>query len=72
MKNVFLILLIAISITIVAVIMLQPRSGGAGSIFGGGGEVYRTKRGFEKILHYFTIILVILFGLVAFSLIFIQ
>jgi protein translocase SecG subunit len=72
MKTVFLILLVAISLTIVTVIMLQPRSGGAGAIFGGGGEVYRTRRGFEKILHYFTILLVVLFGLVAISLIFIR
>ncbi len=29
-------------------------------MFGGGGEIFRTKRGLEKFLYYFTIFLVVL------------
>lgn len=72
MKTIFLLILIVTSISLITVIMLQPRSGGAGAIFGGGTEVYRSRRGFEKILHYLTIFLVFLFAAVAFGLIFIQ
>ncbi|OGY23484.1 MAG: preprotein translocase subunit SecG [Candidatus Woykebacteria bacterium RBG_13_40_15] len=72
MKSILLVLLIGISISIVTAILFQPRSGGAGAIFGGGTEVYRTRRGFEKILHYLTILLVILFSAIAFGLIFVQ
>ncbi len=39
-------------------------------MFGGGGEVYRTKRGFERFLYYFTIFLTLL--LVTISLILVK
>jgi len=39
-------------------ILLQNRAEGLGKMFGGGGEVYRTKRGLEKFLYYFTMILI--------------
>jgi len=40
-------------------ILLQNRAEGLGKMFGGGGEVFRTKRGLEKFLYYFTIFLII-------------
>ena len=52
---------IVIAVILVILILLQQRGTGLGGIFGGGGEVFRTKRGIEKKLHYLTIILVILF-----------
>ncbi|MFA6522418.1 MAG: preprotein translocase subunit SecG [Patescibacteria group bacterium] len=45
----------------VAAILLQARGSGLGAAFGGEGNVFRTKRGIEKKLHYATIILAILF-----------
>lgn len=42
-----------------ASILLQNRAEGLGKMFGGGGEVFRTKRGLEKFLYYFTIFLII-------------
>jgi preprotein translocase subunit SecG len=45
------------SILIVS-ILLQNRAEGLGKMFGGGGEVFRTKRGLEKFLYYFTIFLI--------------
>ena len=52
---------IIISIVLVAAILLQVRGGGLGGIFGQADTVYRTKRGLEKTLFQFTIVLVVLF-----------
>lgn len=40
---------------LIGAILLQNRAEGLGKMFGGGGEVFRTKRGLEKFLYYFTI-----------------
>ncbi len=45
---------------LVVSILLQNRAEGLGKMFGGGGEVFRTKRGLEKFLYYFTIFLIII------------
>jgi len=52
---------IVISIAIIAAVLLQNRSSGLSSVFGGSGAIYRTKRGLEKGLFIFTIVLVVLF-----------
>lgn len=52
-----------LSVLLVAAILLQQRGSGLGAAFGGGGDVFRTKRGMEKILHYATIgIAIVFFG----------
>ena len=56
--NIFQILVGALLIT---VILLQQRGGGLSAVFGGEGNIYRTKRGFEKILFWGTVGLAILF-----------
>ncbi len=56
---------IILSILLVAAILLQQRGTGLGAAFGGGGEVFRTKRGIEKSLFYASIGLSILFFLTA-------
>lgn len=50
-----------ISISLIVVILLQNQGSGAGGVFGGGGNVYSTKRGFDKILSNLTIALAVLF-----------
>jgi len=55
------ILQIIISILLIIAILLQQRGSGLSSAFGGDSSIYRTKRGLEKSLHIFTIILAILF-----------
>lgn len=55
------IVLMIIAILLVASILLQSKGTGLGAAFGGGGNVYRTKRGAEKKLHQVTIVLSILF-----------
>lgn len=57
---------IAVSVLLIAAILLQARGSGLGATFGGEGNVYRTKRGVEKFLFRATIVLSILFfGLAA-------
>jgi len=49
------------AILLIIAILLQNRGAGLGAAFGGEGNVYRTKRGLEKILFIATIILSIIF-----------
>lgn len=51
-----------------AVILLQSKGTGLGGVFGGGeGNIYRTKRGAEKVLFIGTIVLAVLFFGTAFA-----
>ncbi|HAE36532.1 MAG: Preprotein translocase, SecG subunit [Candidatus Nomurabacteria bacterium GW2011_GWF2_35_66] len=53
---------IILSIILIAAILLQHSDAGVGGILGGGdsGGLYHTRRGFEKFLFIFTIIVAIL------------
>ncbi|MEK7508685.1 MAG: preprotein translocase subunit SecG [Patescibacteria group bacterium] len=48
---------IVLAILLIVVILIQAKGTGLGSVFGGEGNVFRTKRGFEKILFYITVAL---------------
>lgn len=61
MQKIVNILQIAIGALLVAAILLQARGTGLSTIFGGSGEIYRTKRGLEKIIFILTIVLAIIF-----------
>ena len=53
---------IIMAVMVIVVILAQARGGGLGGIFGGQGEsAFRTRRGVERTLFRFTIILVIAF-----------
>lgn len=67
MQTYLVIAQIVVSIALVLIVLLQVRGGGLGGIFGQPDTVYRTKRGVEKTLFQFTIILAVIF--VAISLI---
>ncbi len=56
---------IIISLVLIAAILLQVRGGGLGGIFGQPDSVYRTKRGVEKTLFQFTIVLVVIFVIIS-------
>lgn len=62
MRNIIQIAQIAISVLLIIFILLQAKGTGLGSAFGGGGEMYRSKRGVEKIVYNLTIIFLILFA----------
>jgi len=52
---------IIVSILLIVAILMQSRGTGLSAVFGGEGNVYRTKRGIEKTLFVFTIILAVVF-----------
>lgn len=56
---------IIVSIALIILVLLQAKGGGLSTIFGGEGSVYRTRRGLEKTLFNFTIVLAILFGVIS-------
>lgn len=61
MHKILTIIQIASSIILIITILLQQRGTGLSATFGGEGNVYRTKRGLEKILFTAAIILAIIF-----------
>jgi preprotein translocase subunit SecG len=56
-----------VSIALTFAILLQSRGSGLGGTFGGDSAVYRSRRGIERRLWQFTIILIILFSLFSLS-----
>ncbi len=50
-----------VAIGLMASILLQSRGAGLGATFGGDSSVYRSRRGIEKRLFQFTVILAVLF-----------
>jgi preprotein translocase subunit SecG len=56
---------ILVSIGLMAVILLQARGAGLSATFGGDSSVYRSRRGVEKRLYQFTIVIAALFAIVS-------
>lgn len=56
---------ILVSIVLTVAILIQARGAGLGGIFGGGATPYRTRRGVERSLFKFTIVLVVLFVIIS-------
>ena len=56
-KKIITIAQIVVAILVVISILLQNRGEGLGTFLGGGGEIYRSRRGIEKVLYYSTIVL---------------
>jgi preprotein translocase subunit SecG len=56
---------IIVALMVIVIIVAQVHGGGLGGIFGGGGEsAFRTRRGIERTLFRFTIVLVVIFVIV--------
>lgn len=55
------------ALLIIIFVLLQTRSGGLGAVFGGssGGDLYKSRRGFEAFLYNGTILLGILFAILS-------
>jgi|TARA_B100000959_G_scaffold286951_1_gene368284 preprotein translocase subunit SecG len=60
LDRIFLILQLITAIFLIVIILIQVR-GQSVNIFGGGGDNFRTRRGFEKILFQLTIIVSVIF-----------
>jgi len=56
---------IVVAVLLMISILLQSRGAGLSGVFGGGGNIYLAKRGFEKKLFYATIVLSVLFFIVS-------
>ena len=56
---------IIICVALISAILLQSKGTGLGSVFGGDGSVFRTRRGAEKGLFQLTIVLAVVFGLLS-------
>lgn len=65
MKTVLLLVNIILSILVVVLILIQGRGGGLGSAWGGGGEMFQTRRGIEKLTLRLTVVLIVIFFLVS-------
>ncbi|MDK2949007.1 MAG: preprotein translocase subunit SecG [Patescibacteria group bacterium] len=65
MKDQLLIAQTIVSVLLVILILLQQRGTALGSAFGGGGEVYSTRRGVQKKLMYGTVVLTVAFIVLA-------
>ena len=71
MENILLLGQVLVSVALMASILLQARGAGLGATFGGDSSVYRSRRGIEKRLFQFTVVLVVLFvifSIIAFKL----
>jgi len=64
-ETIYNIIQLVLAILLIAAILLQQKGTGLGGVFGGSSNVYSTKRGVDKILHYATIGLAIVFFAVA-------
>ncbi|MDP2789616.1 MAG: preprotein translocase subunit SecG [bacterium] len=53
---------ITTAVLLTIAILLQAKGAGLGAVFGGEGNVYRTKRGAERVLFFSTIVLGVLFA----------
>lgn len=52
---------VVVSLLLILVILMQNRGTGLGGAFGGESNIYRSKRGIEKVLYIATLVLAILF-----------
>lgn len=65
MKNILLIGNIILSVIIVIFILIQGKGAGLGSAWGGGGEMFQTRRGIEKVTLRLTVILIVVFFVIS-------
>jgi protein translocase SecG subunit len=64
-KNILVFALIGIDVLLVITILMQQKEGGLSTVFGGEGNVYRSRRGLAKGLHYSTVGLAVLFVVIS-------
>ena len=64
-RQYFQIAQIIVSIALIVSILLQARGAGLGSVFGGTGTVFKTRRGIDRLLFRITIAFVVLFVVIS-------
>ncbi len=66
------ILQIIVAALLVGAILLQAQGGGLSPVFGGGGEMYRSRQNVEKFLIAATVVLALLLSILSIALLFPQ
>ena len=61
MQQTLVIIQVIVSVSLIAVILIQAKGVGLGRAWGGGGEFYKSRRGVEKVIFRLTVVLVALF-----------
>ncbi|MCX6780212.1 MAG: preprotein translocase subunit SecG [Candidatus Magasanikbacteria bacterium] len=56
---------LVLAVVLIAVVLLQQKGTGLSGVFGGSGNIYSTKRGLDKILHYITIVTTTIFFIIS-------
>ena len=64
-RQYFQIVQIVVAVALVVSILMQARGAGLGSVFGGTGAVFKTRRGIDKLLFRITIVFSVLFAVVS-------
>lgn len=72
MKNILLVVNIILSVVIVVFILIQGKGAGLGSAWGGGGEMFTTRRGVEKVILWATTIAILVFFIISLVNLFVQ
>jgi preprotein translocase subunit SecG len=57
---------IIVAIALIVSILLQARGAGLGSVFGGTGTVFKTRRGIERLLFNITVFFAVFFAILSF------
>lgn len=65
MKTALIVVNILVSIVIVTLILVQGRGAGLGSAWGGGGEMFQTRRGIENVTLRITIACIVIFFIIS-------
>ncbi|OIO18406.1 MAG: preprotein translocase subunit SecG [Candidatus Magasanikbacteria bacterium CG1_02_32_51] len=65
LKQILQIIQIILAIVLIIVVLLQQKGTGLGSAFGGSGTIHTTRRGIDKVLYQITIVVSVLFFLLA-------
>ncbi len=64
-ETVFSIIQLVLAILLTVVILLQQKGSGLSGVFGGSSNIYSTKRGIDKTLHFATIGIAIVFFVIS-------
>jgi protein translocase SecG subunit len=64
MSNILAIIMCIVAVAIISLVLIQNKGAGLSSAFGGGNEVYLTKRGIEKWVINLTVILIVSFCII--------
>lgn len=59
--TIFNIIQLASAIVLIVIVLLQQKGSGLSGVFGGSSNIYSTKRGVDKILHYGTVVIACIF-----------